>query len=106
MSSIIVYFKSLSKPVRWTTTYVSGLLVYNGASSYISAKTALHDYRYNRYDRFGKELLHCEDNFEATQYGSSYDFYYRFTDSIIWPVSVISSIIPYVALKLNSPKKR
>jgi hypothetical protein len=105
MSSIIVYFKSLSKPVRWTTTYVSGLLVYNGGSSYISAKTALHDYRYNRYDRFGKELLHCKDNFEATKYGSSYDFNSRFSRSIIWPIGIISNIIPYVALKLNSPKK-
>ena len=105
MSSIIIYFKSLSKPVRWTTTYVSGLLVYNGGSSYISAKTALHDYRYNRYDRFGKELLHCKDNFEALKFGSSYNCYYRFADSIIWPVSVISNIIPYVALKLITPKK-
>ena len=53
MSSIVVYFKSLPIPVRWTTAYVSALLVYNGASSYISAKTALNDYTNTRYDRFG-----------------------------------------------------
>jgi hypothetical protein len=104
MTSIIVYFKQLSKPVRLTTVYVSALLVYNGGSSYISAKTALNDYTNTRYDRFGKGLIHCKNDFEALKFGSSYNFYDRFTDSIIWPVSVMSNIIPYVALKLNTPK--
>ena len=104
MSSIIVYFKSLPPPVRWTTyTYITALLVYNGGYSYISAKSALIDYRNNNGEQFGPYLLQCKNDFEAVKFGSSFKFYNRFIDSIIWPVSVTSNIIPFVALKLNPP---
>ena len=104
MASIIVYFKSLPTPVRWTTyTYFTALFLYNGGSSYIDARNALTDYRDNYNHRFGQELLKCKDDFEAVKFGSSYNFYTRFIDSAIWPISVTSNIIPFVALKLNPP---
>ena len=104
MTSIIVYFKSRPPPVRWTTyTYMAALFLYNGGASYIDAKHALNDYRNKNIERFGVGLSKCKDDFEAVKFGSSYNFYSRFTDSIIWPISVTSNIIPYIALKLNPP---
>ena len=105
MSSIIVYFKSLPQPVRLTTyAYLSALLLYNGGASYIDAKSALVDYRNREFKQFGLGLKDCTTEFEAVKFGSSYNCYTRLVDSVIWPISVTGNIIPYVALKLNSPE--
>ena len=98
---IVIYFKSLPKPIQWSTYfYVSSLLIYNGASSYIDGKNALTEYRTQTPFNF-KHVLTCNNEFEAVKYGSSYNFYNRFLDSVIWPVSITSNIIPYIVLSLN-----
>ena len=104
MTSIVVFFETLPPPVVWTTySYLSAIVLYNGGASYIDAKRALNDYRNQNFDRFGSRLFNCKDEFQAVKFGSSYNFYVRLVDSIIWPIRLTSNIIPYVALKMNPP---
>jgi len=96
-------------PVRRNLTYgyISGIITYNIATTYIDCKIGLHKYKtlihtgpkssriVNEYDHL---LYECENKWAATKLAVSYNLYSRFFDSIIWPFKLASNIIPFVVL--------
>ena len=100
MNSVVVYFKQLPNPVKYTTIgYLSLLVLYNTVSTFTDSKKSLDLHRQNSHKKkFASE-------WEAVKYGAKEHFTERLFDSIVWPVTTIQDFIPYLVLKLHPPKK-
>ncbi len=99
MINLLVSFKNLSKPIRWTTiTYISCIFGYNVIGTYDDAKSYLYKYRSGELLN-EKNIINSE--WDAVKYGAQYNTFKRLYDSIIWPISIIENIIPTIVLALN-----
>lgn len=106
MVNLLVTFKNLSRPVRWSTiAYISCLFGYNVIGTYLSAKDYLYMYRSGKITYSKHYEGHkIESDLDAVKFGVEFNACGRLYDSIIWPISVTENIIiPNVVLALNPP---
>lgn len=100
IKTIIVYFKELPQPVKYSTYFYLGtLFFYNSIMTYHDSKNKLLDYRNNILPKNEKELI--KNEWEAVKYGANENLTERFFKSIFWPINIISDIIPLLVLTLN-----
>lgn len=102
-----VIFKQLPKPVRYTSiVYMAGIFTYNVVGSYYDSKDFLLKFRQNRLGDLGlseSETRYITTDWDAVRIGAKWNAYGRLWNSIIWPISSISKIVPSVVLALNPP---
>ncbi len=103
MINLLVTFKNLPKPVRWSTiAYISCLFGYNVIGSYVDAKDYLNKYRSGELNKSkNNEENEIKSEWDAVKYGAKYNTCNRLYESIIWPISIVESIIPTIVLTLN-----
>lgn len=120
----IVYFKRLPQPIKVSTyVYVSGLLAYNVATAYRDSKSALTMYHSKHYptfkDKYNGEYNYQEDNqkkyyeklktctndWDAAKVGASYFKWERLWDSIVFPITIVSDIVPSIVVSLHGKKE-
>jgi hypothetical protein len=109
--NIVVYFKSLPTPIKWSSyIYVLGLLSYNMGSAYIDSKNALDTHNskqftdkdsYNYDDTYTRGLKLCRTEWDAAKFGASYNSMERLCYSIIFPVKLVSNIVPNIVVFMN-----
>lgn len=88
-------------------SYLSGLIAYNVVGAYIDAKDILNKYREGKLEETGMckfDVVNIKSEWHAVKYGANANSISRFFDSLIWPVSTATDIVPAVVLFLN-PKK-
>ena len=119
----IVYFKSLPQPIKATTyAYVTGLLSYNVGKAYLDSKKALELYHSKQYttcpekydgsfnyelsaeENYHNQLKMCKNDWEAAKLGASYFKWKRLCDSIIFPITMVSDIVPSIVVALHGKK--
>jgi hypothetical protein len=105
MVNLLVTFKNLSRPVRWSTiAYISCLFGYNVIGTYVDAKNYLNKYRSGEINKSKhNEEEDIKSEWDAVKFGAQYNAFKRLYDSIIWPISVAENIIPTIVLALNPP---
>lgn len=103
--------------------YVSSLTIFNIIETYRDSKTFLEIYRnhkknitdsnniptiytFNKKHVQSYEFVNILSEWEAVKIGAKYNFWERLGDSIIWPYTGISNIIPYIVLKFNKESKK
>lgn len=98
--TIIVYYKELPKSIKYTThLYFGTVLTYNAICAYYNSKQKLLDYRNDNLETYLKDKI--KNEWAAVKYGASENTIERFFNSIIWPINIISDIIPSIVLQLN-----
>lgn len=101
-NTLIVTVKNLPKPVKFTTVaYFSCVICYNIYGTYFDCKEGLTLYRNNQWNEKWSKV---NNEWEAMKYVSKSKFGDRLWSSIIWPITVVSDIVPSAVLALN-PKK-
>jgi len=119
----IVYFKSLPPPIKVSTyAYVAGVLSYNAGNAYLDSKKALnvyqsknfpeikysHDGSYNyeqvTEENYYKQLKTCTTDWEAAKLGASYFKWERLWNSIVFPITMVSDIVPSIVIALHGKK--
>jgi hypothetical protein len=119
----VVYFKSLPQPIKMTTyAYVSGLLSYNVGTAYMDSKKALNMYnsktvphiqdKYNgeyNYQEDNQRIYYeklkiCNNDWEAAKLGASYFKWERLWSSIVFPITIVSDIVPSIVVALHGKK--
>lgn len=108
MVNLLVTFKNLSRPIRWSTiAYISCLFCYNVSGAYVDAKHYLNKYRSGEISMLknnGENEIKSE--WDAVKFGAQNNTFKRLWDSFIWPISIAENIIPTIVLALNpSPVK-
>lgn len=118
-----VYFNSLPQPIKMTTyAYIGGLLSYNALTAYTDSKKALNVYHSKHYpefkdkyngefnyeqvsqERYYKQLKTCTTDWEAAKLGASYFKWTRLWNSIVFPVTMVSDIVPSIVIALHGKK--
>lgn len=101
MKTFNVFIKEMPKPVSFGLVYLGCLVSYNGVASYNDATRHLAMFR--------SGTLHAgpsiRSEWDAVKYGATVNSAQRFWDSLVWPVTVVENIIPWIALALNPPPK-
>ncbi len=109
LNNIFVTFKSLPSPVRTTTVvYISCLLGYNIFGTYVDSKIYLRKYREGRLrdlDLNGINEDKFKNDWEVVKFGASVNTLPRLWDSLVWPITSITNIVPAIVLLLNPPPK-
>ena len=119
----IVYFKSLPPPIKVSTyAYVTGLLSYNVGKAYLDSKKALElyhskqyttcpekydgsfNYELNAEEMYHNQLKKCSNDWEAAKLGASYFKWERWCDSIVFPITIVSEIVPSIVVALHGKK--
>lgn len=102
MNQYIIYFQQLPTPVQFSTCiYMSSFIAYNAGGTWLDAKNKLTQYRNNKLT--DSEKKNIKDDWTAVKYGANEKFWERFLNSIIWPVKLMSDIIPFLVLQMNPP---
>ena len=125
----VVYFKSLPPPIKMTTyAYVIGLLSYNAVTEYSESKTALNvchskrypefkdkyngEYSYDEYSydednqkKYYEQLKTCTTDWDAAKLGASYFKWERLWNSIVFPITMVSYIVPSIVIALHGKKE-
>jgi len=79
--------------------YIAGFITANLFLTYNQGKTELIAYRKKMYS------TDCNSEWEAVCVGCSKDKLTTFMDSLLWPKSIFSQIVPYAVLKLNQQEE-
>lgn len=119
LNPIVVYLKNLPKPVKLSTyMYISSIVTYNIGCAYIESQEALSKYNKIKTGEiiidklsytsvssdnyiYDTELSRCNTKLEAAKFGASFNACGRMYDSIIWPFSLVSNIIPNIVVYVN-----
>jgi len=119
LNPIVVYVNNLPDPMRLTTyAYICSILTYNLGSGYIESQDALSKYNKMKKGEFiidkasyksiyGDDYIYdtvlsrCDTKLEAAKFGASNHAFSRMYDSIIWPFSLVSNIIPSIVVFVN-----
>lgn len=108
-NKLFVTFKSLPSPVRTTTiVYTSCLLGYNIFGTYVDSKLYLNKYREGNLHELGvhsRQIDEIRNDWDAVKYGAKANALNRLWDSLIWPITSITNIVPAVVLVLNPNPK-
>ena len=100
MNLFVVYFNELPKNTKYLLYfYIGSLFTYNTISTYIDSKNKLLKFRTNKLDSYQK--INIKNEWDAVKYGASENFLPRLINSILWPINVISNVIPYIVLTFN-----
>ena len=99
LSRFLVTFRELPPPIRWSSIlYITGGFGYNIFGTYVDSKTYLQKYRNG---------TTCDSSvtneWEATKFGANEDAFGRLWDSIVWPINVITNVVPSIVFTLNPP---
>ena len=121
----LLYFKSLPQPIKVSTyAYLSGLVSYNVGQTFMDSKKALNMYnsktiphphiqdKYNGEYNYQEDnqrmyydkLKKCSNDWEATKLGASYFYWERLWNSIVFPVTIMSDIVPTIVVSLHGKK--
>ena len=87
--------------------YIGGIITYNIVVAYIDGKDGLATYKtlknsqlnssYSIYS-YEYNLNNCKNKWSAVKFAFLYNFENNFLSSIIWPLKVVSNIIPFLVL--------
>lgn len=103
-TEFLVTLKTLPTPIKTTSIiYVGCLLGYNIFGTYVDSKIYLKKYRTKSLNYY--ESKNVNNEWDAVKYGASINALNRLWDSLIWPVTCITNIVPAVVLMLNPPPK-
>lgn len=106
---LFVTFKELPSPVRTTTiVYISCLLNYNIFGTYVDSKIYLQKYREGKLHELGingRQLDEIRNDWDAVKYGAKANALNRLWDSLVWPITSITNIVPAIVLVLNPRPK-
>jgi len=116
----VVHFKSLPQPIKMTTyAYVAGFLSYSVGTTYTDSKNALELYHSKQYptfidkyngeynftqERYYNRLKTCTTDWEAANVGMSHFKWERLWNSIIFPITMVSKIVPSIVIALHGKK--
>lgn len=108
IGKFLVNFKELPRYIKVSSIYFSCIFGYNVCGSYIDSKNHLEKYREGKL----KDLIYSDydiDNiktdWDAVKYGANVNFFDRFLNSLIWPITTIDNMVPCIVLALNPSKK-
>ncbi len=109
IGEIVVIFKELPKPVKLSSAlYVTCILGYNIYGTYYDSKTCLDKFREGKLGELGidnYQKKQIKTDWDAVKYGANYRCLERLWDSIVWPITSITNLVPSIVLMLNPPKK-
>ena len=99
LSKFLVTFRELPPPIRWSSIlYITGGFGYNIFGTYVDSKTYLQKYRNG---------TTCDSSvtneWEATKYGAGEHAFGRLWNSIVWPITLITNVVPSIVFTLNPP---
>ena len=97
LSRFLVTFRELPRPIKWSSmVYITCGISYNIVGTYIDSKVYLQKYRNG---------IECHssvtNDWEATKFGANENSFGRLWDSIVWPINVITNVVPSIVLTLN-----
>ena len=100
-------FKELPPPVR-TSVIIYGycLLGYNAYGAYVDATIYLKKYREGKLREFinnDYSFNKIKNDWDVVKFGAGVHFFERLWDSVIWPVKLITNVVPAIVLLLNPP---
>jgi hypothetical protein len=120
----VVYFNSLPPPLKISTYfYLSGLLSYNVGQTFKDSKKALsmfnsktiphiqdkyngeYNYQEENQRMYYEKLKKCSNDLEAAKLGASYFQWERFWHSIVFPLTMVSDIVPTIVVSLHGKKE-
>ena len=81
--------------------YLLGSIVDNGYGSYQSGRNALEEFR-NDPTKYPDRRV--KTDWQAAYYGCSSEICSRFFESLVWPISIASRVMPSMIIWLNPPK--
>ncbi len=109
LGKIIVIFKELPKPVKLSSgLYISCILGYNIYGTYTDSKIYLDKFREDKLKDLGitdNEKKEIKTDWDAVKFGANSRCLERLWDSIVWPITGITNLVPAIVLMLNPPKK-
>jgi hypothetical protein len=100
-TEIFVTLKSLPRIKTTAIIYATGLFGYNIFGTYVDSKIILKKYRENNLHELGIFRDDIRSDWQAVKYGANYYAINRLWNSIIWPITSITNIIPEIVLLLN-----
>lgn len=98
--NIIYCIKFIENEYHLSLIYFFSILIYNICFMFLDSKQKLIDFRENKLSSNDKNYI--TDEWSAVKYGSTEKIWYRFSESFYWPIQLISNIIPWIVLKLNT----
>jgi hypothetical protein len=98
--NIHVFYTNLpTKYKKSTIIYVGGILTYNAFESYNNSKMYLEKYRAD--DLTNNEKEEVKNEWDAVKFGANHDAFERFFNSLIFPITITTNIIPMIVLMIN-----
>jgi len=109
LNKIFVTFKSLPSPVRTSSiVYIYCLLGYNIFGTYVDSKIYLQKYREGNLHELGvqsRQIDTIRNDWDAVKYGAKANAINRLWDSLVWPITSITNVVPAIVLLLNPRPK-
>jgi len=111
--SLSVLFKTLTGK-NLVFGYIVGIITYNIVAAYIDGKDGLAIYKILKnsdqkssysLDSFEYYLNNCKNKWSAIKFASLYNLNDNFFNSIIWPLKIVSNIIPFLVLYFEKDSK-
>ncbi len=104
MNHIFVHFNNLNQStINYGFIYIGFVLLYNCYEIYNNSVLYLNKYRNKELTSHEKTEIH--DDWTAVKYGSQQNLFQNLWNSIIFPITIASNIIPYIVLLLNKQIK-
>lgn len=96
-------WSKLSRSQKWIAgTYLAGCATYGFMKSYNGGKSELLAYRHYLENKSAyKHPSQHTTEWDAVYYGSTHDVGKIFVESLLWPSSITSQIVPAVVLAMN-----
>lgn len=88
---------------RMGMIYLAGALCFNLLGSYVDAKEYLLNFRTGNMSHFPKNPTTIHNEWEAVKYGASVNMYPRLFDSMVFPFTAASYVVPSLVLYMNAP---
>ena len=100
--NIVYWIRLFENQYSLSLIYYISILVYNVAFMYLDSKQKLIDFREDKLSLNEKHIITNE--WVAVKYGSTEKIWFRFFNSFTWPLQLLANIIPWIVLKLNTPR--
>lgn len=105
INGLIVIVKELPKPIQYSSIlYLSCLFGYNIYGAYGDSKLYLDKFRARRLKDLRipqYDIDKINTDWDAVTYGANDHFCERLWNSIIWPITTVTNIIPTLVLFLH-----
>lgn len=105
-SNLYIYYTHLSQPIKIITIlYILCVILYNFYQSYNNAVLYLNKYRDDTLTENDKWHIESKYNkvseWTCIKYGANYRIFDRLWNSIIFPITIVGDIVPYLVLQIN-----